>query len=184
MMAITNLLKNRKWLLFFLFLFCVFIQVIFLQIIQHFEFSHHAFPDYTRFYEPVAQNILEGKGLVDNMGKFANKYPPGFPLILSLIFGLYVIAADFSVSAAEGALPVGFRMETNGPRYEIGTPMLVRLTLRNVGEADFHNWDLRAIPEAKGHYAVADASRCRPSETCERMGRSSGQPLGSLGGER
>lgn len=87
-----------------------------------------------------------------------------FPHLLSLTFGLCVIATEFTVSAAEGALPVKFRMETNSPRYEIRTPMLVRLTLRNVGEADFHKRHLPAIPQGKGHYGIPHASRCRPAE--------------------
>jgi 4-amino-4-deoxy-L-arabinose transferase-like glycosyltransferase len=44
--------------------------------------------DYTRFYEPVARNLLAGHGLVTPDGSPALRYPPGYPLMLAGIFGL------------------------------------------------------------------------------------------------
>jgi len=41
-------------------------------------------PDYVNFYYPVGKNLAEGKGFFLN-GKFASRYPPGYPLIISLI---------------------------------------------------------------------------------------------------
>src|SRR5262249_29942368 len=43
--------------------------------------------DYTSFYEPVAQGILDGQGLLFN-GKLALRYPPGYPVILAGLFRL------------------------------------------------------------------------------------------------
>ena len=40
------------------------------------------------FYEPVARNILAGRGLVTPDGGPALRYPPGYPLLLAGIFGL------------------------------------------------------------------------------------------------
>jgi len=44
--------------------------------------------DYQSFYKPVAYNLLLGKGLVTNDGNPAVRYPPGFPSILTVLFGL------------------------------------------------------------------------------------------------
>jgi hypothetical protein len=44
--------------------------------------------DYRRFYAPVARNILEGRGLVTSRGAAAIEYPPGFPAVLAILFGL------------------------------------------------------------------------------------------------
>lgn len=42
--------------------------------------------DYVYDYEPVARNLLEGRGLTYPDGKFADRYPPGYPLILAALF--------------------------------------------------------------------------------------------------
>ncbi len=44
--------------------------------------------DYRAFYAPVAQNLLDGRGLATPDGKPAVQYPPGYPLILAGLFGL------------------------------------------------------------------------------------------------
>ncbi|MBP6824656.1 MAG: hypothetical protein KA368_24130, partial [Acidobacteria bacterium] len=42
--------------------------------------------DYLKFYEPVAQNLASGKGLVTNAGLPAIHYPPAYPLLLAASF--------------------------------------------------------------------------------------------------
>jgi 4-amino-4-deoxy-L-arabinose transferase-like glycosyltransferase len=42
--------------------------------------------DYDNFYEPVARNVLAGKGFIDGNGSPALAYPPGFPLVLAGVF--------------------------------------------------------------------------------------------------
>ncbi len=42
--------------------------------------------DYIAFYEPVARNILSGRGPVSDSGRPAIRYPPGFPVILAGLF--------------------------------------------------------------------------------------------------
>lgn len=42
--------------------------------------------DYACCYEPVARNLVDGLGLYFPNGKFADHYPPGFSLLLALIF--------------------------------------------------------------------------------------------------
>ena len=44
--------------------------------------------DFHAFYEPVAQNLLDGKGLVTPKNEFASRWPPGYPLILAGVFAL------------------------------------------------------------------------------------------------
>jgi len=39
--------------------------------------------DYSRFYRPVAENLVTGKGLVTSDGRPAVRYPPGYPLFLA-----------------------------------------------------------------------------------------------------
>lgn len=41
--------------------------------------------DYTGFYEPVAMNLIQGKGLSLH-GELATRYPPGYPMILAGAF--------------------------------------------------------------------------------------------------
>lgn len=44
--------------------------------------------DYINFYEPVARNILLGKGIITGDGKLAIRYPPGYPILLAGLFKL------------------------------------------------------------------------------------------------
>jgi len=44
--------------------------------------------DYATFYGPVAQNLLEGRGLTTSNGRIASDYPPGFPAYLAVHFYL------------------------------------------------------------------------------------------------
>ncbi len=42
--------------------------------------------DYLGNYEPIARNILAGKGFVDENGSPAIRYPPGYPIFLAALF--------------------------------------------------------------------------------------------------
>ena len=44
--------------------------------------------DYTSSYEPVARAILVGRGITDEAGEVATRYPPGFSLLLAGTWGL------------------------------------------------------------------------------------------------
>lgn len=44
--------------------------------------------DYQTYYEPVARNLLAGKGLADRLGGPAFFYPPGYSLLLAAAFRL------------------------------------------------------------------------------------------------
>lgn len=52
------------------------------------EFQLNESADYRDHYEPVARNILAGRGIVTAEGRPATRTPPGFPLILAGVFGL------------------------------------------------------------------------------------------------
>ena len=59
--------------------------------------------DFTAFYEPVARNLLEGRGLVLEDGRAALRYPPGYPVIVA---GTFVLGRALGVSEPQaiGAL--------------------------------------------------------------------------------
>ncbi len=44
--------------------------------------------DYRSFYRPVAESLLDGDGLTTADGQLAVRYPPGYPLALTLPIGL------------------------------------------------------------------------------------------------
>ena len=80
---------NSARLLILLFLLSLLIQSVFLIFLPD-RWRPHEGGDYLASYEPVAENILQGKGIVDAQGRIATLYPPGYPLILAMIF----VAAD------------------------------------------------------------------------------------------
>ena len=52
------------------------------------EYRQNQSTDYTAHYEPVARAILAGRGIVDETGALATRYPPGFSLLLAGAWGL------------------------------------------------------------------------------------------------
>ena len=88
---IISLYSNKKLCLLMIFLFSIITQTIFLCILIQTTHQINQSSDYTKFYEPVAENILNGRGIVERGGNLAIRRPPGYPIILSTIFGL----ADF-----------------------------------------------------------------------------------------
>ncbi len=71
----------------YVFLFSVLVQIVFLALIPGGHRANES-SDYDKFYAPVAQNLLEGKGLITLDGKIASDYPPGFPMYLAAHFYL------------------------------------------------------------------------------------------------
>ena len=67
------------------------------------------FSDYTNHYEPVARNILAGRGITTNNGAIATFYGPGFPVILSGLF-----AAAGRLHTSEDAVLLGLMLACNG----------------------------------------------------------------------
>jgi hypothetical protein len=68
--------------LLYVFLFAVTIQVIFLSVLPKSARVNES-TDYFKYYSPVAQNFLNGKGLVLDSGEFGTLYPAGFPIFLA-----------------------------------------------------------------------------------------------------
>lgn len=52
------------------------------------EYRQNQSTDYIAHYEPVARAILDGRGIVDEAGAPATRYPPGFSLLLAGAWGL------------------------------------------------------------------------------------------------
>jgi hypothetical protein len=69
-----------------IFLAAVLLQLVFLALLPKSFSSNHS-RDYADFYDPAAQNLLDGKGLVVDSGRFLTLYPPGFPLFLAAVYG-------------------------------------------------------------------------------------------------
>ena len=68
---------------------CLFLGVLLLNILGLCFFKNKLdFPTDTRvFYSPVAENLVAGKGYAFK-GSFSDRYPPGYPLFLAVIYGL------------------------------------------------------------------------------------------------
>ncbi len=62
-------------------LLSVLAQVLFLALLPR-SYRTGESPDYTTFYGPMAQHIVDGKGFVFN-GKVPDRYPPGFPVYVA-----------------------------------------------------------------------------------------------------
>jgi hypothetical protein len=77
--------------LLYVFLFAVAIQVIFLSLLPKSARVNES-TDYVKYYSPVAQNFLGGRGLVLDSGEFGTLYPAGFPILLA---GTYYAADLF-----------------------------------------------------------------------------------------
>ena len=68
-----------------IFLAAVFLQLVFLALLPK-SFSSNNSRDYAEFYSPAAQNLVEGRGLVLDSGRFLTLYPAGFPLFLATAY--------------------------------------------------------------------------------------------------
>jgi len=62
--------------------FALLIYVLFIGFLPD-RLAHNESTDYSRFYRPVAENLVTGEGLVTADGRPAVRYPPGYPLILA-----------------------------------------------------------------------------------------------------
>ncbi|HEU0046907.1 MAG TPA: glycosyltransferase family 39 protein [Nitrososphaera sp.] len=73
---------STRGILLGLSLFAFAVHLLFLGLLPN-RWSQNESTDYFLFYEPVAHNLIEGKGLVTSDGHPALRYPPGQPLILA-----------------------------------------------------------------------------------------------------
>jgi len=85
----NRIYNGKKSLLIFIFFVSILCSVIFLFSFKNIGPSQHGIPggDYIREYEPIADNILQGKGITLN-GRVYPGLSPGFPIFLSGIFVL------------------------------------------------------------------------------------------------
>lgn len=79
----TDSKRHAGWVL----LIAIVIQIAFLVALPRTDRINQS-TDYVVFYAPVAQNILKGKGLINQDGKLASDYPPGYPVYLAANFRL------------------------------------------------------------------------------------------------
>jgi len=84
-----NIYNRKRYLTIFIFSLSVICSLIFLSFFSKMGPSQHQLPgsDYLEYYQPVANSILQGKGIPVKEG-LGIRYPPGYPIILSIIFGL------------------------------------------------------------------------------------------------
>jgi 4-amino-4-deoxy-L-arabinose transferase-like glycosyltransferase len=81
--------NNKKLLFSFIFLASIFFSLIFLSFFKNIGPSEHGLPgtDYLTIYEPMAENILQGKGFTVE-GRVRPEISSGFPIYLAGIFSL------------------------------------------------------------------------------------------------
>ena len=65
--------------------------------------------DHQTFYEPVARNLLAGRGAVREDGAAATRYPPGYPLVLAGLLGLAAL-----LHLPESVVQASFLLVGNG----------------------------------------------------------------------
>jgi 4-amino-4-deoxy-L-arabinose transferase-like glycosyltransferase len=84
-----NIYNNQKSLLVFIFFISILFSLIFLSFFKNVGPPEHGVPgtDYFVYYEPIANNILQGKGITVE-GRVYPSVSPGFPVFLSGIFAL------------------------------------------------------------------------------------------------
>jgi len=81
--SIDSFLDNRKYIFTNIILASLFVQILFILVLGDVE--KRAKPnDYINYYKPGAENILSGIGFVDDDGNLIVRYPPGYPLYLTL----------------------------------------------------------------------------------------------------
>lgn len=85
----NNIYNKKRYLIIFIFLISILCSLIFLSFFRDIGPSQHKIPgsDYIYLYEPVANNILQGKGITLE-GRVPLNIGLGYPVILSGIFGL------------------------------------------------------------------------------------------------
>lgn len=77
------------------FVVAVFVLGAFLAVAPQSLRPNESYNDYEVFYRPVAENLIEGKGYVNDQGVPELHNPPGYPLILAAVF---VVARTLGVS--------------------------------------------------------------------------------------
>lgn len=55
------------------------------QLVLPAEYRVNESPDYLDFYYPVAERLVDGHGLTTRDGRLADRYPPGYPLIIATV---------------------------------------------------------------------------------------------------
>ena len=94
MNSFLSKIRNRDYLIYIIVFFCsVLVTSLFLMLLPA-SFSANQSSDFTSAYEPLARNMLLGKGYTVDGSNFFTFYPPGFPL---LIAGQFWIARVFSL---------------------------------------------------------------------------------------
>ena len=82
---------HRRFTVPAIFVAAVLLQVLFLAVLPK-SFSSNNSRDFVDFYNPAAQNLVAGKGLVVTSGRFLTLYPAGFPVFLAAAYRV----ADFA----------------------------------------------------------------------------------------
>jgi len=84
-----NIYNHTGYLIIFIFFISIFCSLIFLFFFKNVGPLEHGVPggDYFSWYEPIANNILQGKGITLD-GRVYPHLSPGFPIFLSGIFVL------------------------------------------------------------------------------------------------
>lgn len=85
----NNIYNNKKSLIFSIFLISILCSLVFLFLFRNIGPPEHRLPtsDYLAYYEPITDSLLQGRGIPFEREFFIN-IPPGYPILLSVIFTL------------------------------------------------------------------------------------------------
>ena len=91
--------EHSGYLLLGIFASSIFVTLLFWQMLPS-SLAVNESSDYLTFYKPVAQSVLAGEGLFLD-GHLATMYPPGYPVLLALLFRIATLlglSSDFILS--------------------------------------------------------------------------------------
>ena len=80
--------KRTICLCLVLFLTAVVIESLFLFVVLPSRYRVNDNDNYWKFYKPIAESIIAGRGLVGTDGSIATTYPPGYPAVIATVFAL------------------------------------------------------------------------------------------------
>jgi hypothetical protein len=83
-----NQMFQKRWFLVLLVCLCAILVTLVFWALLPSQYRVNESSDYIYLYEPVARNILDGRGITLPDSTLSTRYPPGYPIILAGIFAM------------------------------------------------------------------------------------------------